>query len=194
VKKLVVPAAALALSLMTVGVGLAQADTSDTGADSSACAKARIAEGEALAAFRAAEKVEKDFRAAAKDGTGAVEGTDKVTGISQDEQTKLDALHGTTLRLDEERDKAVDKRKDKCDDPTTTPATPTTVVKDNDVDCDEVSAAEAQRILNSDRSDPNNLDVDGDGVACEEDVVLNPPPTVKVVVPKGGVETGGGPA
>lgn len=195
-KKLVVPAAVLAGLVMTVSVGFAQTAVADTGADSSACAKARIAEGEALAAFRVAEKAEKDFRNAAKDGTGAVEGTDKVTGISQAEQTQLDALTGTTLRLDEVLDKAVDKRKDKCDAPaaTTTTAPPTTVVEDKDVDCDEVSPAEAQRILNADRSDPNNLDIDGDGTACEEDVTLTPPPRVTVVIPRGGVETGGGPA
>jgi hypothetical protein len=191
-KTLLVAAAVLATAVMTAPAALAE----DTGPDTSACAKARIAEGEALAAFRTAEKAEKDFRNAAKDGTGAVEGTDKVTGISQDEQTKLDALAGTSLRLDEALDKAVDKRKDKCDepDPTTTPATPTTVIDDPDVDCDEVTASRAQEILDADRADPNNLDTDNDGVACEEDVVLNPPPTVNVVVPNGGVATGGGPA
>jgi DNA repair exonuclease SbcCD ATPase subunit len=63
----------------------------------------------------------------------------------------------------------------------------------DDVDCGEVSDDEAQRILDADKSDPNRLDVDGDGIACEDDAVLNPP-TVNVVVPSGGVATGGGPA
>lgn len=36
-----------------------------------------------------------------------------------------------------------------------------------DVDCDEVSQQEAQTILDTDRSDPNRLDRDDDGTACE---------------------------
>lgn len=53
-----------------------------------------------------------------------------------------------------------------------------------DVDCDEVTRAEAQRILNLDLSDPNNLDVDGDGIACEVDQVRVVPRT------SSGVDTG----
>lgn len=38
-----------------------------------------------------------------------------------------------------------------------------------DIDCsDEVPQAEEQAILDADPSDPNGLDADGDGIACEE--------------------------
>jgi hypothetical protein len=86
----------------------------------------------------------------------------------------------------QERDKACDEP-DPTPTPTTTPAPPA----DTDVDCDEVTDARAQEILNADRNDPNNLDDDNDGVACEEDDVLRPQ---VVTVPVGGVATGGGPA
>jgi len=35
------------------------------------------------------------------------------------------------------------------------------------VDCNDVSQDEAQAILDDDPSDPNGLDGDGDGEACE---------------------------
>jgi hypothetical protein len=89
---------------------------------------------------------------------------------------------------------AIQERDKACDEPdptpTTTPPAPTTPV-DTDVDCDEVTDARAQEILDADRNDPNNLDDDNDGVACEEDDVLRPQ---VVTVPVGGVATGGGPA
>ncbi len=37
-----------------------------------------------------------------------------------------------------------------------------------DVDCPEISQAEAQAVLDADPSDPNNLDADDDGEACED--------------------------
>lgn len=52
-------------------------------------------------------------------------------------------------------------------DVTTTPPTPTPPVF-ADVDCDEVSDAVAQDLLDRDRTDPHDLDADGDGTACEE--------------------------
>lgn len=50
-------------------------------------------------------------------------------------------------------------------DPSATPETPTSA---NLIDCVDVSDEEAQRILDADASDPNNLDSDNDNVACEE--------------------------
>ncbi len=41
-----------------------------------------------------------------------------------------------------------------------------------DVNCGEVSQAEAQAILIASPADPNNLDSDGDGIACEDDDAL----------------------
>ena len=93
---------------------------------------------------------------------------------------------------------ALADRDDKCGTPTTTPTTPpatTTPPAANDVDCGDVSDDEAQRILDEDPADPNRLDEDGDGIACEDEVVLNPPAdNGAVVVPSGGVATGAGPA
>lgn len=37
-----------------------------------------------------------------------------------------------------------------------------------DVDCPDLTQAEAQGILDADPSDPNNLDADDDGLACED--------------------------
>jgi hypothetical protein len=37
-----------------------------------------------------------------------------------------------------------------------------------DVDCPELSQGEAQAILEADPSDPNRLDADNDGIACED--------------------------
>lgn len=37
-----------------------------------------------------------------------------------------------------------------------------------DADCSQVSQAEAQVILAADPTDPNGLDADGDGIACED--------------------------
>jgi hypothetical protein len=48
-----------------------------------------------------------------------------------------------------------------------TPAEQPTAPAGEDIDCDDVSPEEAQAILESDPSDPNRLDADGDGFACE---------------------------
>jgi hypothetical protein len=47
------------------------------------------------------------------------------------------------------------------------PTTPTTGATPADVDCADLTQAEAQAILDQDPSDPNGLDADHDGVACE---------------------------
>ena len=50
----------------------------------------------------------------------------------------------------------------------TDPITP--ALAQQDLDCDDfATAAEAQAELQRDPTDPNNLDADNDGVACEED-------------------------
>ncbi len=43
-----------------------------------------------------------------------------------------------------------------------------------DVDCPQLSFEEAQSILASDPSDPNRLDADNDGVACEQSAPAQP--------------------
>lgn len=97
-------------------------------------------------------------------------------------QTDAEALG----KVREDARKAADEA---CGGVTTTPTTPPTPVPPLDVDCDEVSDAVAQDILDKDRNDPHDLDADGDGIACEE---VNG--SGNVVTPSGGVATGGGPA
>lgn len=46
-------------------------------------------------------------------------------------------------------------------------AVSTPSITSGDVNCDDVTDAEAQAILEADPSDPNDLDRDGDGDACE---------------------------
>ena len=99
---------------------------------------------------------------------------------------------------------AAERRDEACNDdpaPTTSPAPTTTAPAPTattpppapaDVDCGEVSDAEAQRLLDSDRVLYADLDRDGDGIACEDDIRIDN--DVDVVVPNGGVNTGGGPA
>lgn len=231
-KKLIVPAAALALSLMTVSVGWAQAqEPADCGAATVALTSAQSdlnkakdddeKAAKAKEADDAFDRADRDLRQAqnrlqrAKDAVNApnheaTEAEKRELESAQnavDEATKerdrarkqADKENAAQLQRVADRTDAADLQKRLaaaqddvnrlCGGVTTTPQAP-----DNDVDCDEVSDDEAQRILNADRSDPNNLDTDNDGVACEEDAALNPPPTVNVVVPQGGVATGGGPA
>jgi hypothetical protein len=75
----------------------------------------------------------------------------------------------------------------------------------NDLNCDDFPLADgrtAQQVLDADRNDPNVLDVDNDGIACEAGELDNDEPTTAPVsggngsysqvetVPVGGVETG----
>ena len=68
-----------------------------------------------------------------------------------------------------------------------------------DVDCSDFSTqAEAQAVYNQDPSDPNRLDTDNDGVACEAlpggapGSAENGTNTDTGVAPSGGVEAGAG--
>src|SRR4051812_1671579 len=59
----------------------------------------------------------------------------------------------------------------------------------NDLDCSDFSSqSQAQNEYNSDPSDPNNLDRDGDGIACETAGGGG----VSASAPQGGVRTGAG--
>lgn len=109
-------------------------------------------------------------------------------------QGELDTDSRRLVDLRADLTAAVEVRDEACDEdpapttpPTTTPA-PTTPPAADDVDCDEVTDARAQEILDADKSDPNDLDDDNDGIACEEELEVNPKP---VFVPSGGVNTGG---
>lgn len=186
--------------------------TPETGPDSRACVNAKIAEGEALAALKAAEKDERQFKKAAEDGTGetAESKPDNVTGISAPEQAKLDRLHGDVLRLQEELDKAVAKREEKCAEADPEPAPPANPGNggdngnddnngqdDNppafvDKDCADVTQEEALALLGT--NDPHNLDVDNDGIPCEVDEGEDTSDPQVDDYPVGGVATGGGPA
>lgn len=75
--------------------------------------------------------------------------------------------------------------------PVTTPpvtTTPAPTLPPADINCDDVTDAEAQRILDADPSDPNRLDGDNDGDACDdEDSNFSDVGRA----PRGGVATGG---
>ena len=58
-----------------------------------------------------------------------------------------------------------------------------------DVDCPELTQSEAQNIYDHDPSDPNRLDGDNDGLACEDGDSAS---GVGFSAPQGGVETGAG--
>lgn len=120
--------------------------------------------------------------------------------VRDDAKDKLDGDSQKVAGLRAQVDLAIQERDKACAPATTTPSPTPTPEPENDVDCDEVSGTEAQRILDEDRNDPNNLDQDGDGIACEideilpeadddNDVVVNN----NVAVPSGGIATGVGP-
>jgi hypothetical protein len=194
-------------ALPVLGLGVAAADD-DSGCDA---AKTKVSRVEvrlasAITAERTAEKAAVDKAKGALEDAQAL--LDKATGdavpaarAARDAakgalDAAKDALNTDSKRLADLRVelKTAQTERDKaCDDdqaPSTTPAPTTTPAADNDVDCSEVSDARAQEILDADRSDPNNLDDDHDGVACEEDVTIVH--DREVVTPSGGVQTDGG--
>jgi hypothetical protein len=211
--------AALVLSVVTAPAALAQ-DTSpscdeakkvvvDLQADiDDTAAKEHVKELADLAAAkdaRGAAKAEVErLERLIKEATDPVE-IDRLNGLLAPAKDALVArrtdVDKAQERLDRESDRlvglrtrltaAITERDRVCGGVTTTPTTPPA---DNDVDCGEVTDTEAQRILDADKSDPNRLDVDGDGIACEDEFTLNPPTNDVVVTPSGGVATGGGPA
>lgn len=200
--KLLTAALGLAVAVLPV-LAASPAFAADAGPDTRACENAKVAEAEALTKLRDAKDDRQRFKLAAET-TQALEvtigkltvTTDGVVEVSAQEKSDLAGLANQVDRLEKKRDEAVEKREEKCADPepeptpTPTPTPTTTPPVDNDVDCDEVSDARAQEILDADRNDPNNLDDDNDGVACEEEEALVADNDV-VVTPGGGVNTGG---
>lgn len=68
-----------------------------------------------------------------------------------------------------------------------------TAGRGSDLDCVDLSRAQAQAVLAADPSDPHNLDRDGDGRACEGPDLVAAAGTGQVrAVPGGGVEAGDG--
>lgn len=76
-------------------------------------------------------------------------------------------------------------RDEACEEPPVTPTPtptptpgptpgPTTTVPLPDLDCDDLTRSEAQAILDANPQDPNRLDLDGDGTACELDPTNTP--------------------
>lgn len=231
-KTVLVLSAAVALSVMTAPFALAQDDAScDAAKDSvtklqkkfdDAAAEERVREKDAVKAAkdaRDASKAVRDEKQKALDAAketpengDAIKTAEAELKVAEDALTARKAdLAKAQEKQDKDSDKVISLRsqvedaiadRDKvCGGVTTTPTTP---ADPSDVDCDEVSDDEAQRILNADRSDPNNLDQDNDGIACEVDEILpegdnddsDGDVTVNnnVAVPSGGVATGGGPA
>ena len=181
---------------------------------------AKTALDQAKAAVTAAEKRVADAEASLKDGqtpdevaelNNAKIALDQAKAVRdaakkdvEKAETALAEDSNALLGLRTKLKIAIEGRDKVCDapaaPPTTTPAPttePTPADQNGDeLDCGDISDAEAQSILNSDRSDPNRFDADGDGIACEVAVVDdgNSASSGGVVAPSGGVATGVGPA
>lgn len=204
--------AVLALSVMTAPVALAQDDatTCDEAKRAVSRVEARVAaqiteerdlEREAVRVARVARDQARVVLDTALGNDTAPAEIQRLRGLLRDAQAVLDRrqaeLDTDSRRLADLRAElaaAVKVRDEACKPaptPTPTPAPTTTPAPPDDVDCDEVSDREAQAILDRDRSDPHDLDTDGDGVACEEQLV---PKREVVVIPRGGIATGVGPA
>lgn len=106
------------------------------------------------------------------------------TEVAQENQranNDLEALRGWSQAKDEANNKKVSELRAKfdaavverdkvCGDVTTTPTTPPPPPF-NDLDCEGfANLADAQAVLDADRSDPHALDLDGDNIACEQGV------------------------
>lgn len=188
--KLTTAALGLAVAVLPV-LGASPAFAADTGPDTNACKKAKVAEAELVVALDVAVKAERTVRRDSK-ATDGPEG-EKQTTLELGLITEAErVVKRTEKKLADARDKVAEKCAEPTPEPTptTTPATPTTPANE-DVDCDEVTDARAQEILDADRNDPHNLDDDNDGVACEEEEVLVADNDSVVVAPSGGVNTGG---
>jgi hypothetical protein len=200
--------AVLALSVMTAPVALAQDDSTSCDVAKDSVAKLEKKLDVAVFDERVKETEKRDEAKRARDAAQvdvdefvAGEGTPTLDELKRilkdaketlrDAQEKLNSDSNKLVGLRAQVTLAIAERDEVCGGVTTTPATPE---PENDVDCDEVGASEAQRILDADRNDPHNLDQDNDGIACEIDEVLVDDDDDEVVVPSGGVATGGGPA
>ncbi|WP_116114945.1 excalibur calcium-binding domain-containing protein [Amycolatopsis ruanii] len=129
----------------------------------------------------------------------------------EEAQAVLDQDRSDPYGLDDDNDgKACETLPSKGGQPSTpsTPSTPSSTVTQAppvvtstkaapaDLDCaDFATQAQAQAVLDADRSDPHRLDADHDGIACEtrfgEKNTTGGGSQVKVK-PVGGVDTGGG--
>jgi hypothetical protein len=125
----------------------------------------------------------------------------------EDAQAVYDAVPGDPNGLDADNDgvacESLPKRPvtqeptptpEPTPEPTPTPTTPPVVAPHgDDKDCkDFATQAAAQAVLDADRSDPNRLDADHDGYACETKFGDKPSGSQVKVKPVGGVATGGG--
>lgn len=221
-KKLALTAGAvLALSVMTAPVALAQDGTASCDAAKTKVSnlekKLDKAEFEERKDEEAKRDAKRDARDIARGELAALEKVDPGETAPSEEQLReaRRKLRDAQDELDKAQEKlktdnkevaglraqvelAIQERDKACAPATTTPSPTPTPAPENDVDCDEVSGTEAQRILDEDRNDPNNLDQDGDGIACEIDEILADDDNDVVVnnnvaVPSGGIATGAGP-
>lgn len=220
-KKILVPAAAVTLCLMTVGVGLAQAE------EPANCADAITALQRADADHRAAVVADEKAAAAEKADDDLERADDRLADAERDlasarddlaqKQTRLDELDGADNVVPSADDSpgavdakaARDEAQDEVED--------LTVVRndrkserddaadlENDADAsalqdeaDKTDAAALKRAVDAARDDFNRICINEDDPT--DDVTTTPAtpaptPEVTVVIPNGGVNTGGGPA
>jgi hypothetical protein len=228
VKKIVVPAAALALSLMTVGVGLAQAEEPANCADAITALqradsdhRAAVAADDKAAAAKKADddlgRAEDRLAAAERDLAAArdelARANTRLAGVKAD-AVATDSPGGATVTaaeqtLIDDAQAAVATAQDRVDDLTVVrndrkAERDDAVDLENDADADalqdeadKTNAADLKKALDAARDDFNRICIDADDPT--DDVTTTPAtpapaPEVTVVVPNGGVNTGGGPA
>jgi hypothetical protein len=212
VKKTLVPAAALALSLMTVGVGLAQAEEPANCADAITTLqradsdhRAAVAADDKLADAVDADERLKEAQDARDDAQRNVAPIDTVTA-ARTERDKQQAIvdnrasTGAERRAAEEEVAALNiyiraeqdltRAKNDADDVN---------VVDARREADKTNAGDLKKALDEARADFNRICINKDDPT--DDVTTTPATPapapdvhVTVVAPRGGVNTGGGPA
>ena len=126
----------------------------------------------------------------------AVNALDSGTGTSSTTSTTTSATSATstdTTTTTTTSSSSSDSDSDSDDNDSDSDSDSASGTSGDDRDCaDFTSQADAQAALTSEPSDPDNLDADDDGIACEQH--FGEEGQQVQVHPAGGVDTGGGPA
>lgn len=213
-KKILVPAAALTLCLMTVGVGLAQAEEPANCADAITALQRADADHRAAVVAdekaAAAEKADDDLERA----EGRLADAERDLGAANDRltqaQARIDdaeppltgqALADATAARDDAKEDRDDARRVR-DDRLNERDDARDLAEDTDAaalqdEADKTDAGVLKKAVDAARDDFNRICINEDDPT--DDVTTTPAtpapaPEVTVVIPNGGVNTGGGPA
>jgi hypothetical protein len=121
--------------------------------------------------------------------TDSTDSTDSTTTDSTDTTSESDSNSSSTSDSDSSSNSASES--DDSDDNSSSSSSDSSSGDDRDC-ADFASQADAQAALDAEPSDPDNLDADDDGIACEQH--FGAPGQQVQVYPTGGVDTGGEPA